>query len=91
MQEVGFSSPDGAGSSSPGKGTSHYRPCAFGKRFNLRRGGQRQGDVSKMGYMGTQKMRTILCSGKEKPGVENMGTAFSLKKGCYKENYNCPQ
>ena len=35
MQEVRFSGPDGAGSSAPGKGTPHSRPCAFGKRFNL--------------------------------------------------------
>lgn len=35
MQEVEFSGLDGAGSSAPRKGTSHSRPCAFGKRVNL--------------------------------------------------------
>lgn len=80
MQEVGFSGPDGAGSSAPGKGTSHPGPHAFGKRFNL--GWDKVGnnqDVSRMGYMGEHIMKVVLCSRKEKPGVENVGTAFSLK------------
>lgn len=39
MQEVGVSGPDGSGSSASGKGMSHSRPRAFGKRFNLGHGG----------------------------------------------------
>lgn len=46
MQEIGFSGLDGAASSTPREGTSHSRPCAFGKRFNL--GWDRVGNTKEM-------------------------------------------
>lgn len=46
MQEVGFSEPDGAGSSAPRKGTSHFSLCTFGKKFNL--GWDRVGNTQEM-------------------------------------------
>lgn len=46
MQEVGFSGPDGSGSSASEKGMSQSRPRAFRKRFNL--GHDRVGNTKKM-------------------------------------------